>query len=288
MSIVYVNGLYQDASDAVIPMEDRAHQFADGVYEVIAFFNRKLLDAKEHLQRLDYSCGELKIHNPHSHEEWLEILQQMMTRNEYEHGGVYLQVSRGTQARSHVYQPNLQANVSLAAFGQKTPGLELTQKGAYVITHPDLRWKRCDIKTTGLLGNVMAKQAATEAGANEAILIKENGEVSEASVSNFFIVKDGVVQTHPSTNEILSGIARKVTIALAKDLQIKVLGQPFTVAQMLAADEAFLTGTTTNVLPVVKVDDHLIGSGKPGPITQRLLEGFIAHIQAQTGYTLWS
>lgn len=288
MSTVYVNGTYLEASEATIPMEDRAHQFADGVYEVIAFFNRKLLDAEPHLKRLDFSCGELKITNPHSHGEWLKIIQEMIDRNDYEHGGVYLQVSRGTQSRNHVYESGLKANVTLSAFGQKTPSRELTEQGAKVITYPDLRWKRCDIKTTGLLGNVMAKQAATEANAREAILIKENGEVSEASVSNFFIVKNGVVQTHPATNEILNGIARQVTIGLAKDLQIKVLEQPFTKAEMLAADEAFLTGTTTNILPVVSVDDAAIGSGKPGAITGRLLEAFIAHIKAQTGYTLWS
>ncbi|MDG1286544.1 MAG: D-amino acid aminotransferase [Rickettsiales bacterium] len=288
MGVVYVNGIYQDVADAVIPMEDRAHQFADGVYEVIAFFNGKLLDAQRHLERLDYSCGELKITNPHSHAEWMEIVGQMVERNEHEHGGVYLQVSRGTQSRSHVYTEAVQPNVTLSAFGQKTPGKRLTEQGASVITYPDLRWKRCDIKTTGLLGNVMAKQAATEAGASEAILIKENGDVSEASISNFFIVKEGVVQTHPSTNEILSGIAREVTLRIARDMQIKVLEKPFSQAEMLAADEAFLTGTTTNILPVVKVDDSTIGSGTPGAITQRLLGGFIEHIKTQTGYTLWS
>lgn len=288
MSIVYVNGEYPDAEDAVIPMEDRAHQFADGVYEVIAFFNGKLLDAEPHLKRLDYSCGELKITNPHRHAEWLDILHQMIERNEHEHGGVYLQVSRGTQSRSHVYPDNLTPNVTLSVFGQKTPSQELTYQGAKVITYPDLRWKRCDIKTTGLLGNVMAKQAASEADAREAILIKENGDVSEASVSNLFIVKEGVVRTHPSNHEILSGIAREVTIRIARELQMVVLEKPFSKEEMFAADEAFLTGTTTNVLPVVQVDDSLIGNGKPGKITLRLLEGFKEHIKSQTGYELWS
>ncbi len=288
MGVVYVNGVYQDVADAVIPMEDRAHQFADGVYEVIAFFNGKFLDAKPHLDRLDYSCGELKITNPYSHAQWMEILTQMVERNEYEHGGVYLQVSRGTQSRNHVYTDAVKPNVTLSAFGQKTPSKELTEQGGSVITYPDLRWKRCDIKTTGLLGNVMAKQAATEADAREAILIKDNGDVSEASVSNFFIVKDGVVQTHPSTNEILSGIAREVTLRIAQDMQIQVLEKSFTKEEMFAADEAFLTGTTTNILPVVKVDDSIIGNAKPGAITLRLLDGFIEHIKTQTGYTLWS
>lgn len=288
MSIAYVNGVYQDVSEAVVPMEDRAHQFADAVYEVVAFFNRKLLDAKPHLDRLDFSCSELSIKNPHSHAEWLDILQQMIERNKFEHGGVYLQVSRGTQSRGHVYQSGLTPNITLSAFGQKTPSRELTERGAKVITYPDLRWKRCDIKTTGLLGNIMAKQAATEAQVSEAILIKENGDVSEASISNFFIVKDGVVKTHPSTNEILSGIARKVTIEIANSLQIKVIEQPFSKEEMLSADEAFLTGTTTNVLPVVQVDDVQIGNGKPSAITLKLLDGFIAHIKEQTDYTLWS
>ncbi len=288
MSIVYVNGQYLAAVDAVIPIEDRAHQFADGVYEVIAFFNGKLLDAKPHLKRLDYSCGEMKITNPHSHDEWLEIIQQVVARNEHSHGGIYLQMSRGTQSRSHVYSQGLQPNISLSAFGQKTPSKALCFEGAKVITYPDLRWKRCDIKTTGLLGNCMAKQAASEANAREAILIKENGDVSEASVSNFFIVKGGVIQTHPSTNEILSGIARDVTLKIAHDLKIEVLEKPFSKEEMFAADEAFLTGTTTNILPVVQVDDAIIGKGKPGEVTLKLLDKFIEHIKNQTGYTLWN
>ena len=288
MPIVYVNGIYQDVSEAFIPMEDRAHQFADGVYEVVAFFNRKLLDAQEHLTRLDFSCGELAINNPYSHAQWMDVLLQMVERNEFEHGGVYLQVSRGTQSRNHVYKSGLQANVSLSAFGQKTPSKEFTYNGARVITYPDLRWKRCDIKTVGLLANIMAKQAATDVGASEAVLIKENGDVSEASIANFFIVKNGVLITHPSTNEILSGIARKVTIAIAKRLQIEVIERAFSQREMLDADEAFLTGTTTNILPVVKVDDSIIGSGKPSEITLKLLDGFIEHIKSQTGYKLWS
>ena len=288
MTTVYVNGQYLPVTEATIPMEDRAHQFADGVYEVIAFFNRTLLDAQPHLERLDYSCSELRIENPYTHAKWLEILHEMIAHNEFEHGGVYLQVSRGTQSRNHVYQAGLKANVSLSAFGQKTPGKALTEQGAKVITYPDLRWKRCDIKTTGLLGNVMAKQAATEASAREAILIKENGDVSEASVSNFFIVKNGVVQTHPSTNEILSGIARQVTIEIAKSQAVQVVEKPFTKQEMLAADEAFLTGTTTNILPVVQVDEAMIGLGQPGPVTLQLLDGFIDHIKDQTGYALWS
>ncbi len=288
MAIAYVNGDYLPANSAMIALEDRAHQFADGVYEVIAFFNRTLLDAIPHLKRLDYSCAELKIPNPHSHDEWLEIFNQLMQQNAFDHGGIYLQVSRGTQERNHIYQPNLKPNVSLSVFGQKTPSKELTYMGAKVITYPDLRWKRCDIKTTGLLGNVMAKQAAHEADAREAILIKENGDVSEASVSNFFIVKDKVIHTHPSNHEILSGIAREVTLKIAADKSYEVKLQPFSKADMFGADEAFLTGTTTNILPVTYVDDTPIGSGKPGAVALDLLEGFMAHIKAETGYVLWS
>jgi D-alanine transaminase len=288
MSIVYVNGEFLPLEEATIPMEDRAHQFADGIYEVIAFFNRTLLDAEPHLERLDRSCRELKLTNPYTQSKWLEVIEEMIEKNAWEHGGVYLQVSRGTQSRNHVYQQGLAPNVSLSAFGQKTPGKELTQTGAKVITYPDLRWKRCDIKTTGLLGNVMAKQAAHEAGAREAILVKENDDISEASVSNFFIVKDKVIRTHPATNEILCGVARNVTIEIAKEQGFTVDETPFSKQEMFDADEAFLTGTTTNILPVIQVDDSQIGLGKPGLVSLSLLEGFIAHIKQQTGYKLWS
>lgn len=288
MSIAYVNGEFLPIDDATVPMQDRAHQFADGVYEVIAFFNRKLLDAEPHLKRLDYSCRELRILNPYSHDEWLEVIHRLIEQNRFVHGGIYLQVSRGTQARSHVFKENLTPNVSLSVFGQKTPSKTLTESGAAAITHPDLRWKRCDIKTTGLLGNVLAKQAATDAGVYEAILIKDNGDISEASISNFFIVKDQVIYTHPSTHEILSGIARSVTVEIAQKRGYKVSETPFNVSTMMGADEAFLTGTTTNILPVVTIDGHSIGNGKPGDITLELLEGFIQHIEQQTGYRLWS
>lgn len=288
MRVIYVNGQFLPEDEAVISIEDRAHQFADGIYEVVAFFNRHLLDAMPHLERLQRSCDALSMPNPHRHDEWLELIEAIIARNGWEHGGVYLQLSRGTQLRSHVYQPELQPNVTLSCFGQKTPGKALVEQGASLITYPDLRWKRCDIKTTGLLANVMARQAAADAGANEALLVNDDNIVTEASIANFFMVKDGALFTHPSTHDILSGVARAVTIALAKRAGITVKEQRFTKEEMFTADEALLTGTTTNILPIVKVDDTMIGTGKPGGVTLQLLEGFIDHIKAQTGYVLWS
>jgi len=288
-ALTYLNGQFVPDDQATIALTDRAHHFSDAVYEAIAFFNRNMVDATPHLERLAYSCGELAITNPHSQAEWLTILQQLLAKNpQAKHGGIYLQLSRGSQPRNHVYQNDLTPNVSISLFGQKTPSKALTDEGASVITHPDLRWKRCDIKTTSLLGNVMAKQAAHEAGAKEAVMVKENGEVSEASISNFFIVKDSVLHTHPATHEVLNGIVRQNTLRDAKKLGIRVQEAPFTTAQMFAADEAFLPRTTTNLLPVTRTDGTVIGTGKPGPVSLQLLDALIQHIHTQTGYALWS
>lgn len=285
----YVNGAWMDAANAVVPMEDRGHQFGDGVYEVVAFFSRRLVDAAPHVERLERSLQELKIPNPYGPEKWLALLQQTIDKNGYEHGGVYLQVTRGAYKRDHSFKAGVNPGITLSAFGQKTPPREVMDQGVRVIAQPDIRWKRCDIKTINLLPNVLAKQAAVDAGVRETLLLKENGEITEASVANFFAVIGGVIRTHPATNEILNGITRQAVIGLAKEAGYKVEESAFTLHELeQEAEESFLTSTTSNVLPVVRVNDAVIGGGTPGPVSLRLLELYVEHVKRQTDYTLWS
>lgn len=285
MPLHYVNGKFLPADQAFVPMEDRGHQFGDGVYEVVAFFNRRMVDAEPHLKRLERSLREIRIPQQMPLAEIHALLQETINKNDYDHGGVYLQITRGAARRDHGFTADLKPCLTMSVFGQKTPSPELVASGCKAITQPDIRWKRCDIKTINLLPNLLAKQAATDASAREALLVKDNGEISEASVSNAFAVIGGKVVTHPANHEILNGITRVAVIGLARQLGMTVEERPFTLTELLnKADGAFLTGTTTNVLSIVSVDNMPIGNGKPTEIALELNEAYFEHIYRQTGY----
>ena len=286
MTINYVNGQWIEARDAMVPMEDRGHQFGDGVYDVAAYFNRNMVDAEMHIERLIRSLREIRIPNPKSAEEWQELFQTAIDKNDYEHGGVYVQVTRGAYSRDHVFPlASVEPAITMSVFKQKTPSPEMVQKGCYAITQPDLRWKRCDIKTINLLPNLLAKQAAVEAGAREAVLLKENGEISEGAVANIMMVKQGRLITHQANNEILNGITRRVVLELAAMIGIAIEERPFTFKELIEeGDEIFLTSTTSNVLPISKIDDHIIGNGVAGPVALQLLNAYLDHIEQQTGF----
>ncbi len=285
MAINYVNGKFVPAEQAMVPMEDRGHQFGDGVYEVIAFFNRKMVDMQPHLERLQRSLAEIRISQPMPLEEIALLLQEIINKNEYEHGGVYLQITRGAVKRDHTFSKDLKPALTMSVFGQKTPAPELVASGCKAITQPDIRWKRCDIKTINLLPNVLARQEAAQAGAREALLVKENGEISEGSVANAFAIIEGKIVTHPATNEILCGITRMAVINLAKEMGLVVEERPFTLEELLQkAEGAFITGTTTNVLSVVSVDNMPVGGGRPHALALQLNEAYLDYIYRQTGY----
>lgn len=288
MPIHYVNGSFLPADQAFVPMEDRGHQFGDGIYEVVAFFNRKMVDAAPHLARMERSLKEIRIPQPLPTAEIQALWQQIINKNDYEHGGVYLQITRGVAKRDHTFSADMKPYMTMSVFGQKTPSPELVASGCKAITQPDLRWKRCDIKTINLLPNVLARQAAAEAGAREALLVKENGEISEGSLANAFAVIGGKVVTHPANHEILNGITRMAVIGLAKKLGYVVEERPFTLKELLTqAEEAFLTGTTTNVLPISSLDGKPIGLGKPGSVALKLNEAYLDYIYQQTGYRVY-
>ena len=268
--IVYVNGEYLPEEEARISVFDRGFLFADGVYEVSSVIDGKLVDNAAHLRRLARSLDELGMPRPCSDDEIVAIQKAVIERNGVEEGTVYLQVTRGAADRDFAYPKD--PRPSLVVFSQAKPVVDTpaSRTGIRVITVPDIRWQRRDIKTVGLLAASMAKQRALEAGVNDAWMV-EDGLVTEGSSNNAYIVTaDGVVVTRHLGNEILHGITRAAVLRLSKEDGVPVEERPFSVEEALAAREAFVTSASTFVLPVVEIDGHTVGDGTPGPIARRL------------------
>jgi D-alanine transaminase len=271
--IVYVNGKFVPRSDAVVSVEDRGFVFGDGVYEVVRVIRGRLFATRFHNERLERSLAGVRIElqGEDSAARFVEIGRQLLRDNNLLEGEatLYIQVTRGATTRAHYFPP---ANtpptvyISVAPFA---PNSQLAEHGASVITHPDLRWGRCDLKTLNLLPNVLASQTAKEQGAFEAMLIRD-GVVTEGAKTNFFGVIDGTLRTHPCDNHILPGITRSVLRDLAAEISIDVDESPVTVDEIPGLSELFLTGTTTDVMPVVQLDGRFVADGKPGELTMKL------------------
>lgn len=278
--IAYVNGRYVPHRLAQVHIEDRGFQFADAVYEVTCIWNGVPVDHAAHLARLERSLKELRSPMPCSRAALTVIVREIVRRNRISKGIVYLQAGRGVAPRNHPF-PTKAVRPSLVVTARHGTGpTEATaQKGVAVVTHPDERWGRVDIKSVGLLANALAKQKAVEAKAFEALLVRPDGTVTEASSSNAWMVtKDKVLVTHPLTNQILGGVTRAALLRLAADAGYRVEQRAFTVKEALEAKELFLTGTTTFVLPVVQVDDRTIGNGAPGELSLDLRRRYVAYI----------
>lgn len=281
----YVNGRYLPHREAAVHIEDRGYQFSDGIYEYIAFYNRTLLDGDLHMERLERSLKELSIPLPMSIGGMNIVIRELLARNVRMHGGLYIQVTRGVARRDHPFPKSTRPALVMTVCAPKFPKPHEIKDGVKVMTHPDLRWARRDIKSVALLANVLAKQEASKNGMREAWLVEENGEISEGAVSNAYIVtKKGELVTHPANQHILNGITRDMVLRLARKAGIKVVERPFTMADVRQASEAFITSTSANVLPVAKVDAILIGNGKPGEVTRKLQALYIAHIFKRTGF----
>ncbi len=282
--ISYVNGAYMPHAYAHVPIEDRGYQFSDGIYEVVAYYNQRMLDAAPHLDRMERSLSELNIPMPMARRAFELVLQELMRRNRRRNGLLYIQITRGVAAkRDHAMSGDMMPMVTLSVLPAKIPPAWMREDGCKVVTAPDQRWTRCDIKSISLLANILAKKVSANAGVRETWQLLEDGTVTEGSLSNSYIVKDGVIRTHPTTHAILGGVTRSVTLELARNAGIAVDETPFTLEDIKTADEAFLTSATSNVLPVVQVDDMVVGSGKPGAVTQQLMTLFDAHIAEQVG-----
>ncbi|WP_299647834.1 D-amino-acid transaminase [uncultured Jannaschia sp.] len=275
MRIVYVNGDYVPEDEAKVSVFDRGFLFADGVYEVTSVLGGKLIDFPGHAARLRRSLGELEMESPVTEEALLAIHRELVSRNGIEDGLVYLQVTRGAADRDFAYPA--EPKPTLVLFTQSKPGMAdapMARAGLSVISIPDRRWGRRDIKTVQLLYPSMGKMMAKAEGADDAWMV-EDGAVTEGTSNNAYIVRDGVIVTRQLGEEILHGITRKAVLALAREAQMKVEERPFTIEEAQAADEAFVTSASTFVMPVVRIDGATVGTGEPGPVAARLREIYL-------------
>ena len=268
LPIVYVNGSYQPKAEARISPFDRGFLFADAVYEVIPVFGSKAVLLDNHLIRLDNSLQELRIRNPHSKAEWISIIDTLILKNGGGDIGIYLQVSRGAEeGRDHFYPPNITPTV----FAMATPIVASPKdtSGISVITLEDNRWLRCDIKSTSLLANIMVRQQARDAGADDAILIKD-GVLTEAGSASVLTVESDTVITRPNSNQLLPGTTRAMVLELAAKAGIKCQDEIISEERLLAADEICLLSATKGIVPVIQIDGKAVGGGTPGPVWTKL------------------
>ena len=283
--LAYVDGRISPLRDAHVHVEDRGLQFADALYEVAAIMNGQLLDWEPHIARLRRNCAAIFIDFGISDAALALQAKRLVATNVHKDGLLYLQVSRGAAKRDHSFpshpRPTLIMTVRRFDFAQR---IAQQKTGVGVITVNDMRWQRVDMKTTGLLANVLAKQDAKMAGAFEAWMVSEDGIVREGGSTNAYIVKDGSVITHPLSAHILPGIARATLLRLAREAQITVVERGFSLDEALAADEALLTSTTAPLLPVVRIDGRPVGNGTPGPVAARLAALVWDEIARQTGW----
>ena len=280
--IAYVNGAFVPLSEAKVSVLDRGFLFADGIYEVAAVLDGKLIDSASHLARLARSVGEIGLSLPESLARIEELQKELVARNTLDQGMVYLQVTRGADTSRDFPFPKGDVKPTLVMFvtAKNIVDAPSAKSGIAVITVPDIRWERRDIKSVALLAQVLAKQAAAAAGAAEAWMV-EDGHVTEGGSSSAFILtKDDVIVTRPNSNAILPGCTRKAVVKLAEERQLKVEERLFTVDEALAAKEAFITSASSFVQPVVTIDGKPVGDGKVGPVATRLREIYVDFARA--------
>jgi D-alanine transaminase len=270
--IIYLNGNFMPAEKATVSVMDRGFLFGDGVYEVIPVFGDRLLRLDEHLARLQNSLDRISLSNPHSDEQWAEIFSQLLNNNDGEDRAVYLQISRGVYPKRDLaikadYPPTIFAMVLHVV----PPDVEIISAGISVITVDDFRWAACDIKSTSLVANVMLKQQAVSADVEDAILIK-NHMLSEGTASNVFIVKNDVLITPPTGHKLLPGITRDLVIEIAKNNSILVEEREVKESELYTADEIWMTSSTREIAPVIRLNGEALGSGSAGPVWKRIVD----------------
>jgi len=278
--IVFLNGSFLPIEEAKVPFMDRGFLFGDGVYEGVGVLDGRLIDNEAHLERLERSLGEVRIPNPYSRAEWTRLQEELARRNGMTEGFIYFQVTRGVAERDFFFPESAEPTVAMFTQAKAIASAPAAEKGIAVVTVPDMRWQRRDIKSINLLAQVLAKQAAKEAGAQEAWLV-EDGFVTEGGSSSAFIVtKTGSIVVRPLSNAILPGITRKSLLRLSQEAGIALEERRFTVEEAYEAAEAFLTSASNFVLPIVSIDGRPVGDGKPGPVTKRLRELYLAMASA--------
>ena len=279
--VAYVDGQYLPHRFAAVHVEDRGYQFADGVYEVLAVVGGHLVDEGPHLARLARSLAGLRMAPPIGDSALKIVIREVVRRNRVHDGIVDLQITRGVAPRDHAFPKAARPVLTVTSRSRRSADPRVAAAGVAVITLPDLRWRRCDIKSVALLPNVLGKQQAREAGAYEAWLVDDEGHVTEGTSTNSWIVTaDGSVITRRADAAILNGVSRLAVFDIIRREGYLFVERSFTVAEARSASEAFLTSTTAELLPVVKIDGEPVGGGVPGPITLRLRELYLAHAAA--------
>jgi D-alanine transaminase len=282
-NLAYVNGSYTPLEEARISVLDRGFIFADGIYEVSAVLEGKLIDNDAHLARLERSVGEISLALPETMDRIKEIQHELMTRNNLVNGMVYIQVTRGAAPRDFVFPKDVKPTLVMFTTHKDLINSPSAKTGIAVKTVPDLRWARRDIKSIALLAQVLAKQAAAEAGCQEAWMIEDGFVTEGGSSSAFILTKNNVLITRQNSTTILPGCTRKSVLALAAKHQIRIEERPFTVAEALDAKEVFMTSASTFVQAIVKIDGQTVADGKPGPMTDRLRDIYIRFARATAG-----
>ncbi|MDP6787615.1 MAG: D-amino-acid transaminase [Rhodospirillales bacterium] len=282
--IAYVNGRYVPHREAAVHIEDRGYQFSDGVYEVIYLHHGRFVDGEGHLARLARSLAELKIAWPMSRRALAMVMDEVVRRNRVRDGILYLQITRGVAPRNHAFPKASDSALVMTTRHLKFVDPTVASQGVSVITIKDIRWKRPDIKSVSLLPNVLGKQQAEEAGAYEAWMIDDKGRVTEGTLSNAWIVTGkGEVVTRNVDGAILNGITRLAVLELARSEGLRFVERPFSVKEAKSAREAFATGTSCFVKPVIRIDDKPVADGRAGPLTRKLMQYYADHIKQPAG-----
>jgi len=269
--MVFLNGRFLPLEEAKVPVLDRGFIFGDGVYELVPVYSRVAFRLDEHLARLERSLAETRIRNPYVRAQWREIIYRLVDAQPFEDQGVYFQVTRGVAKRDHAFPKDAEPTVFVMSNPLVTPLRETVQKGAAAVSAQDNRWLRCDIKSTSLIGNCLLRQLSAEAGAAETILFRD-GKLTEASSSNVFIVKRGVILSPPKTSLILPGITYDVVLELARGASLPLELRDVGEAEVRAADEIWVTSSSKEVLPIVSLDAAPVGDGRPGPVFSRMYQ----------------
>jgi len=266
---VYLNGQFLPLEEAKISVLDRGFIYGDGVYELVPVYGRRPYRLRQHLARLQRSLDGIRLANPHTDDEWEAIIAGLIGRMAFADQGVYLQVTRGAAKRDHAFPAGVAPTVFMMSNPLALPSREQIERGVAVVTAADERWLHCDLKTISLLGNVLARQLAVDAGATETVLFR-SGYLTEASASNVLLVRDGVIVAPPKDNQILPGITYDVAFELAREGGLPIQVRPVPKDEALAADEMWLSSSTKEVLAVTSLDGRPFGGGKPGPVFRKV------------------
>jgi D-alanine transaminase len=268
---VFLNGGLLPIEQATVSVLDRGFIFGDGVYELVPVYSRVPFRLEEHLARLERSLGETRIRNPYSHAQWRAHIYALIDAQPFEDQGIYFQVTRGVAKRDHAFPVNVEPTVFMMSNPLVNPQPVQVEKGASAVSAQDYRWLRCDIKSISLIGNCLLRQISAEAGGAETILFRE-GKLTEASASNVFIVKRGVIQSPPKSNLILPGITYDVVVELARANGLPLEFKDIPEADVRAADELWVSSSSKEVLAIVELDGKRIGDGRPGPVFRRMFQ----------------